>query len=206
MDPTAQALYMWLCSYANESDECFPSRATLAADVGVSPRTIDAALELLIGASLVKKQVRYKENEQLSNLYTVIVKEGGAEFARGGAEFALPPVQNLRTELNPILTQTSGDKLRVESYSLKEEEPRARSKAKYPHAKEVFGWFPRPEKSWQIDTTQLKHAELLHERGEARVKKALVFVAKHKDDEYFPKITKPSDLERKWNDLATIKI
>ena len=74
--------------------------------------------------------------------------------------------------------------------------------AKYPHSKEVFSWFPKPQKSWAIDTTQLKHAELLFERGEEKVRKALRFIEEHQDEEYFPSITKPSDLERKWVDLA----
>lgn len=109
-----------------------------------------------------------------------------------------------RIEENRI--DTSEPEVRVESFIPGGEEPRARSKPKYPHAKEVFAWFPSPEKNWVINTTELKHAELLYERGEERVKKALAFVKRHKDDDYFPKITKPSDLERKWNDLAAFKV
>lgn len=83
---------------------------------------------------------------------------------------------------------------------------RPKTKPKYPHSKEVFSWFPRPEKSWEINTTELKHSELLWVRGEKKVKGALAFVEKHKGEEYFPKITKPSDLERKWNDLVEHKV
>lgn len=99
---------------------------------------------------------------------------------------------------------TSEDKLRIIVSSYKEEiqEDRQKKPPKYPHAKSVFSWFPRPEKSWQLNTTELKHAELLWERGEDRVKKALSYVQEHKEDEMFYKITKPSDLERKWIDLV----
>ena len=82
-----------------------------------------------------------------------------------------------------------------------EEEKKPKTPPKYPHSKEVFSWFPRPEPSWAINTTELKHAELLYLRGEKKVKSALAYVAKHKDDEFFPKVIKPSDLERKWEDI-----
>lgn len=79
--------------------------------------------------------------------------------------------------------------------------PEKKSQAKYPHSKEVFSWFPKPEKSWGLNTTELKHSELLWERGEVKVKSALNFIARHKGEDYLPKVTKPSDLERKWEDL-----
>lgn len=90
----------------------------------------------------------------------------------------------------------------AEEITLEEEEPRKpRTTPKYPHSKEVFKWFPHPEKSWELNTTELKHAELLWERGEEPVKKHLRYVVAHKDEEHFYQITKPSDLERKWEDI-----
>lgn len=111
-------------------------------------------------------------------------------------------------EENRIEENTSEPKVRIESFSSKEEEsePRVKSRPKYPNAKTVFGWFPSQERSWILNTTELKHAELLYERGESKVKGALSFAAKHKDEEYFPKITKPSDLERKWEDIKAYKV
>ena len=83
-----------------------------------------------------------------------------------------------------------------------EERPTKVPKAKYPHSKEVFGWFPNPQKSWEYNTTELQHSELLFLRGEKAVKQALAFVRNHEDDENFNyKVIKPSDLERKWEDL-----
>lgn len=83
-----------------------------------------------------------------------------------------------------------------------DKEPRAKQKPKYPHSREVFSWFLRPEESWAMNTTELKHAELLYARGEKKVRSILSYVSRNKKDEYFPKITKPSDLERKWEDIA----
>ena len=84
------------------------------------------------------------------------------------------------------------------------EEP-PKKQRKYPNALTVFSWFAEPEASWELNTTELKHAELLFLRGEAKVRSALAFVKKHAGEDYLPKITKPSDLERKWNDLVEYK-
>jgi hypothetical protein len=83
--------------------------------------------------------------------------------------------------------------------------PSPASHAKYPHAKLVFALFPKPEPSWKINTTELKHAELLYARGMDKVGAALRFVDNYKGEEYCPTVTKPSDLERKWNDLLLFK-
>lgn len=87
-----------------------------------------------------------------------------------------------------------------------EENTPSKKKPKYPHRKEVSQWFPNPEPSWLIDTTQCQHMELLFKRGEEKVRGILKFVAQHKDDEFFPKVVKPSDLERKWNDIAAYRV
>ena len=111
---------------------------------------------------------------------------------------------NARIEENRIDTSeaTASQEQWIDTSSEKEDtEARSKSKPKYPHAKEVFSWFPRAEKGWALNTTELKHAELLFERGEDKVRGALSFAAKHKDDEFCPRILKPSDLERKWLDL-----
>lgn len=157
---------------------------------------------------------RYKSTRYLEEKSSLRVKENGAytEYSEDGVKL-LPSWQpngnQMAAQVKLSQDKSPGEsEIRVESFSSKEEDREVRTKGapKYPHAKEVFGWFPSQEKSWLIDTTQLKHAELLYERGEAKVKGALSFAAKHRDDYYFPKITKPSDLERKWNDLAAIKV
>lgn len=108
-----QTLYMWLCSYANETGECFPSRATLARNCGCSVRTIDESMEKLVFCELVKKRKRVDDGENLTNVYTVMVLGGSAKSAPPSAKSAQPLVQNLRTELNPILTKESESEIRV---------------------------------------------------------------------------------------------
>lgn len=125
-----QTLYMWLCSYANETGNCFPSRNTLASDCGCSIRTIDATLKLLEESELIEKENRYSNNEKSTNLYSVIIRGGRAKSALGRAKSALPLEQNLRIELNPIRTKST-ELLRekIEVVKLKEKDTERESYA-----------------------------------------------------------------------------
>lgn len=79
-------------------------------------------------------------------------------------------------------------------------------KAKFPHSRQVFSWFPNPQQGWKINTTECKYAELLWERGEENVKNALAFLSEHwEDKDFYYTVTKPSDLEKKWLDILTWK-
>lgn len=98
------------------------------------------------------------------------------------------------------------DEQRVEIVSLKEEEAERapKSGAKYLHAKEVFSWFPRPQASWMSlkNIQEREYAEFLWDRGEGAVKRMLRHVESWEGNEDFKYVvTKPSDLEKKWEDL-----
>jgi len=82
-----------------------------------------------------------------------------------------------------------------------DERPKKVSTAKYPHSKEVFGWFPSIEPSWKENTTELKHTEMLYVRGEAAVIGIIKFCLKYEHMEFFPKWRKPSSLERNWPEI-----
>lgn len=84
-----------------------------------------------------------------------------------------------------------------------DERPAKTSKAKYPNALTVFSWFPNPQKSWESmkNVQEREYAEYLFSRGEEAVKQALRYLDAHSGEEFLPKVTKPSDLERKWEDL-----
>lgn len=132
-------------------------------------------------------------------------KQGANERSKGGDESA-----TTKNYIKHIEPSASEDGPRVvkevpfkEEYEIEDSGVRTKKLTKYPNAKEVFSWFPCPEKSWALNTTELKHAELLFNRGEEEVKKRLRFVKNHEGEDYLPNITKPSDLERKWNDLST---
>jgi hypothetical protein len=111
--------------------------------------------------------------------------------------------RDTRIEEKRIDTPSSNKLLQdIKEVKVNEEgEEKPKYKRKYPHSKEVFALFSRPQRSWEINTTELKHAELLYERGIQTVKNALAYVMENRDDPYLPEIVKPSDLERKWLEL-----
>lgn len=207
LHPTAQAIYMWLCSYANETDNCYPSRATLAKDARCSDRTVDEMLELLLEKGLIKKKGRKEGERQLSNLYTVMIVERGEGGSLPPSRTFATPAKEVRTNSNQ-LTQTneigaSEDGLRVVEVAFQvEEETRVKKPPKYPNARTAFSWLPNRQKSWEGNTTQLSCGELLFKRGEEAVKSFVRYVKSHEDDDGFDWIfVQPSDYERKWETI-----
>lgn len=106
LHPTAQALYMWLSSYANETGNCFPSRKTLASDVGCSERTVDSMVDLLRENGLIEVKGRKDGDKQLSNLYKVLIVPPLAGDATPPSRTVATPLQNLRTNSNQLTQPT----------------------------------------------------------------------------------------------------
>jgi hypothetical protein len=121
LPPTAQALFMWLCSYADKDGQCYPSRTVLAKNLHCAVRSVDAHLAHLIEAGFIEKHNRVQGNEKQSNLYQIMLvgsaksARGSADFARGGsAESAPPSAKNSTTpraksahRTKPVLTKPS---------------------------------------------------------------------------------------------------
>lgn len=149
--------------------------------------------------NLIQKD-RYRPTRFQEEKNMLFIKENKAYTDNPDSVNKLLP----QVRLGEVRLLGNSNELRVVS-DLKEEEPQTTSKPKYPNAKTVFSWFPKPQKSWLINTTELKHAELLFERGEKRVRGALEFVSEHEGEDFFPKVLKPSDLERKWTDLGAFQ-
>jgi len=139
-------------------------------------------------------EVKLKEPKRRADLKPVVPELPGR------------PVDNQRTAEDRLgkdrINSAVAIAPRIE-YVVEEEEKAPRSKAKYPHALEVFSWFPNRQKSWESlkNVQEREYAEYLYERGEETVKQALRYCEKHKGDEHFYQITKPSDLEKKWEDI-----
>lgn len=160
--------------------------------------------------NFIRKDI-YKETQYLDLKRTLFIRPNGAYTQTDDGQAIPVPEGHFKLEaVESTLTQrqlrigkdreVSATRIEiVPSFSEEEKEPKIAPK--YPHARVVSAWFPEPEPSWLLNTTELSHMELLHMRGEIPVKDILVFVGRHRNDEYFPKITKPSDLERKWNDI-----
>jgi len=74
VSPTAQALYIWLCKYADEDGVCFPSRMTLASKLGFKQvRVVDKYLrELEAGVLISITRRRDDFSRNMTNIYRVI--------------------------------------------------------------------------------------------------------------------------------------
>lgn len=113
--------------------------------------------------------------------------------------------QLLPNSVSNSVIDTSADEPREIIEVFEESERAPKKPPKYPNARTVFSWFPDTEPSWKLNTTELKHAELLYLRGESKVRSALAYVKEHQDDDFFYSITSPSELERKWVKLVNHK-
>lgn len=99
---TVQSVYFWICDHADAGGECWPSIKTLAKEAGCSERTVDAAVKRLVELGILTKSNRFKDNEQQTNIYQINLVS-----APPSATIAPPLAQPLRTELNPIRTQSN---------------------------------------------------------------------------------------------------
>ncbi|MCH8049339.1 helix-turn-helix domain-containing protein [Patescibacteria group bacterium] len=76
MNPHAQAIYLWICRHSDQNGESFPSIETLCDEGGIkSKTTVFKYLKQLKDAGLLEYVHRFKDNEQTSNLYRIVVKQ-----------------------------------------------------------------------------------------------------------------------------------
>lgn len=95
--------------------------------------------------------------------------------------------------------------LRVEKITSEEEKPLKEKKdTAYRSVFEAFGEdYPF---NWRTNRTEIEAAKnLLKESNLKDIGVALSFAEKHKDSPYCPAILKPSDLDRKWDNLLAFK-
>lgn len=129
-----------------------------------------------------ERQAKYRENKKSDTNVTERVTK--------------VTLDKIRIDKN---TSELEDEIRVvQDSSSSEENEKLQKPAKYPHSKEIFALFPEPEPSWTLNTTELKHTALLHNRGVSIVKDIIRFCNTHKDYEDLPMWESPTLLERNW--------
>lgn len=73
IDVISQALFLWICKYADDDGTCYPSRAKLARHIGRDARTVDRHMVVLEENGYITKTKRLKAGtkENMSNLYQI---------------------------------------------------------------------------------------------------------------------------------------
>lgn len=219
MPASAHSLYFHLGMYAD--DDGFVNPRKIMRMLGSSEDDLKVLLAkrfLLTFASgvvvvkhwkinnLVRKDW-YRPTQYVEEKKLLLVKENGAytDDLEQYPHLVNEPLTQVRLGKVSI-SSASEDGQRDDNSLIPSKEETAGSKfppAKYPHALEVFSWFPNPQESWKSGRSvqEREYAEFLYKRGEETVKKALRYCEAHKEDDMFYKITKPSDLEKKWEDI-----
>ena len=71
----AKQIMFYLINRANAEGTCFPSVRTIASDCGISERTIQRTMKVLLEEGFVIKENRYRDNGgQSSNLYKLQIE------------------------------------------------------------------------------------------------------------------------------------
>lgn len=199
MAPKLQVIYMWLCDYSDDNYESYPSRSTLAANCGISVRSLDDGLKQLEKDGYIKKEARFINNENTSNLYTVNI------FAPPSAKSAPPSAKNdttpsaksaHRTQPNTNSTQitqsTSVDAIARDKYGRSTE------------INELFQYWESTvgvKISSRIQPNRNACNNLIKKYGVAGVRQLIVAVQASHDDKYAPRISDFSTLQSKLNEL-----
>lgn len=76
-----QALFMWLCKYADENGICYPSKKKLAENLGCDIRTISRYINQMVKDETITKTKRRKEGDvtNKSNLYQIQQQDKNVE-------------------------------------------------------------------------------------------------------------------------------
>jgi DNA-binding transcriptional MocR family regulator len=86
LDPLAQVLFLWLCSYADDDGTCYPSINRLAADCGMSRDTVIRKLEVLVNRKLLTRKHQFRDKYKASNLYQIMLVGSSTQQLRSSTE------------------------------------------------------------------------------------------------------------------------
>lgn len=76
----AKQIMFYLINRANAEGTCFPSVKTIACDCGISARTVQRTMAILLQEGFIKKDSRFREKGgQTSNLYTLCCPSNTSE-------------------------------------------------------------------------------------------------------------------------------
>lgn len=150
-----QCIFFWLCAYSNENGTCFPSRTKLASDCGITDRTIDKYIDMLISDGLIEKKKRKNKetNEYTSNLYQILFYNGVAKVVTPPSETNHPTPSEPNIPITVSNTNyTNLTNKQPEVVFSFEEEMKKLSKSNYKPNKIIHLFIVR--KKWKFDNAK----------------------------------------------------
>ena len=98
LKPVPKFVLVVLADAANDQGICWPCVATIAGAVGVSKRTVQRAIQLLINRELITAEQRYRSDGSCSSM-------GVTDCHRPLTVVTLPPDTRARVPLTPVSYQ-----------------------------------------------------------------------------------------------------
>jgi hypothetical protein len=96
LKPSTQTVYLWICSFADESGQCFPSINLIAEYAGVSRMTVITSIKELEKLGILSHKKRKAGIENLTNLYQIEIVESippSQTIALPHSQMVVPPSQ-----------------------------------------------------------------------------------------------------------------
>lgn len=174
----------------------FASNAFFAEKLGTTDRHIRRSLEHLEGLGLLDRQIDGLQRYIYPGGRTASVL-GGGRWESVGADVGRPHIS-----ISKSINTLGADKPRIVIVS--DKEPKEREPKADTSYRRVFeAWGPKYPLHWRKNATEIQAAKnILEELTVEDVIWAIKTFEKHKSDPYCPSILKPSDVDRKWDNLV----
>lgn len=200
----AKLLYGEITALSNKSGHCWASNDYFARLYNVHSDTISGWIRELRQAGFVESVIE-KGTERRLYILQVVGKKTDHWSAKSPTSGRQKDRHN-NTSINTTNTSEATASPVYEIVADVEEKPR---KVKS-EAESVFSIFlaemGKHPLNWKTNRTIKQSAEnLLKERGEDKIRKALRFYKEHKDLPFCPQIITPWDLDAKWDQLVEFK-
>jgi hypothetical protein len=199
-----QAVYFWICDYANENGICYPSLKRLQADTSMSRSTVLRSISALVELKILKKKARFTEaGDKDVNLYQIMI----VDTVKGGVMSEPPSVMSELGVVSPVNQGSVTDGHRTKPIRTKPintttnvvvaKTPSNDINVCFAYWKEQLGY------GIQSRTKPNRYAcsNLLKRHGVEGVRRLIDGVVVAQSDQYAPRIADFCDLQTKFNQL-----
>ena len=180
LDAISQAVFLWICNYANQKGFCYPSIRTLASNTRTSKNTVKNRISLLRDRGFIAVTHRKRGGKNDSNLYQVLI----INRSRDG-----PP----RSAVDPPMGQELGSN------------SNNKEKTHNPLGERIMEEFISIDPNNKTKLTNHKQQKacdfLIEEYGLSTVLEVIKLLPRTNRTPYFPSINDPYELKEKWKKL-----